>query len=595
MEKYRHRGRPAAARPVQTKPSFVPESPKGKGFPLDQFEQYIDETILKRGLGYFKKGQVLEVEESSPGAYEGLVQGTETYTVNLSIQHGSVTECRCDCPYDLGPVCKHAAAVIFHLQREALGMESPEPQPGRKATKPPVKRLTKAEQVEETLQRISHEDLKDFVRKQAEGDRGLRNVFLATFIPPDTRESKARYAKQLRAIVGQLADRDGYIDHPQARQVGEAADRFLDLATRNLNEGQYRNALFIATAVLEEMIRAQDHADDSTSDIEEVKHAAFMTLSHLAEQSLPDPVRTSLLDYCIKAHDKRLFQDNDMDLDMLSVAAMLIRTDEEETRLAQALDKPYRQASRHTQAQLIHFSMVLHRRGDEAADAFLLENIGNDGLRAEAIRRFMNRQDYDQAIALAKQALEKSPRGKFDAPGRWHEWLLKIALERQDKAAIIEYTRLFYLDSYWHEEEKYDLLKRTVEPELWPAFVEDLITDAKRLRAHGFAEKLAGIHVAEAQWDRLMAVVRTFPDLERLAEYAPHLMPKYQDELVGFFIKAILEHLQYHTSRKDYQYVCKYMRKLRKMGAGDEVDALVDRLRQQYKSRPALMEELDKV
>lgn len=26
--------------------------------PLDQFEQYIDETILKRGLDYFKSGAV---------------------------------------------------------------------------------------------------------------------------------------------------------------------------------------------------------------------------------------------------------------------------------------------------------------------------------------------------------------------------------------------------------------------------------------------------------------------------------------------------------------------------------------------------------
>jgi len=33
--------------------------------PLEQFEQYIDETILKRGLSYFKKGRVSQVEEIS--------------------------------------------------------------------------------------------------------------------------------------------------------------------------------------------------------------------------------------------------------------------------------------------------------------------------------------------------------------------------------------------------------------------------------------------------------------------------------------------------------------------------------------------------
>ena len=35
--------------------------------PLNQFEQIIDETILKRGLDYFRKGLVEEPEELSPG------------------------------------------------------------------------------------------------------------------------------------------------------------------------------------------------------------------------------------------------------------------------------------------------------------------------------------------------------------------------------------------------------------------------------------------------------------------------------------------------------------------------------------------------
>ena len=37
--------------------------------PLDQFEGYIDETILKRGLSYFKNGKVNEPEEIRKGVY----------------------------------------------------------------------------------------------------------------------------------------------------------------------------------------------------------------------------------------------------------------------------------------------------------------------------------------------------------------------------------------------------------------------------------------------------------------------------------------------------------------------------------------------
>jgi uncharacterized Zn finger protein len=81
--------------------------------PLNSFEQYIDETILKRGFQYFKKGLVNEPEELMPGEYEAIVEGTEPYTVTLTNKNDVVTEYVCSCPYEMGPVCKHVAAVFF--------------------------------------------------------------------------------------------------------------------------------------------------------------------------------------------------------------------------------------------------------------------------------------------------------------------------------------------------------------------------------------------------------------------------------------------------------------------------------------------------
>ncbi len=91
--------------------------------PLRHFEDFIDETILRRGLSYFKKGQVHEPEEIRTGEYEAIVEGTEDYTVRLTIKNGAITEHVCNCPYDMGPVCKHVVAVIFYLQQDELELE----------------------------------------------------------------------------------------------------------------------------------------------------------------------------------------------------------------------------------------------------------------------------------------------------------------------------------------------------------------------------------------------------------------------------------------------------------------------------------------
>ena len=90
--------------------------------PINEFEQHIDEDILKRGLQYFKKGYVTQVDELSGGEYEAVVEGSETYIVNLTLQHGVITQQDCTCPYDWGPVCKHEVAVMFYLQQEELGL-----------------------------------------------------------------------------------------------------------------------------------------------------------------------------------------------------------------------------------------------------------------------------------------------------------------------------------------------------------------------------------------------------------------------------------------------------------------------------------------
>ena len=84
--------------------------------PLDQFEQIIDETILKRGLNYFRQGLVEEPEELSHGCFEAIVQGSEPYRVTVTVQDRKVTDYSCTCPYDMGPVCKHIVALLFALQ-----------------------------------------------------------------------------------------------------------------------------------------------------------------------------------------------------------------------------------------------------------------------------------------------------------------------------------------------------------------------------------------------------------------------------------------------------------------------------------------------
>src|ERR1035437_7307077 len=88
--------------------------------PINEFEQHVNEVILKRGIQYFKNGNVGQVDELIGGEYEAEVNGSETYIVNVTLKEGIITELKCTCPYDLGSVCKHEVAVMYYLQQEQL-------------------------------------------------------------------------------------------------------------------------------------------------------------------------------------------------------------------------------------------------------------------------------------------------------------------------------------------------------------------------------------------------------------------------------------------------------------------------------------------
>jgi uncharacterized Zn finger protein len=60
---------------------------------------------------YYKKGYVTAFDEISYNEYEAIVEGSETYAVRMTIKDDIVTESVCDCPYDMGPVCKHEVAA----------------------------------------------------------------------------------------------------------------------------------------------------------------------------------------------------------------------------------------------------------------------------------------------------------------------------------------------------------------------------------------------------------------------------------------------------------------------------------------------------
>ena len=567
--------------------------------PLRHFEEYIDEPILKRGLSYFKKGFVHEPAEIRPGDYEAVVEGSEEYTVKLSIRNGVITEHSCDCPYDMGAVCKHVAAVIFYLEQEKLGLTQSTKKGSSKKAKAssskPSKRKTIAQQVDNLLDKVTHDELTLFVREHAAKNAQFRDLLLASFAQYNPDESKALYAKQIKALIKVARGKYGLIDSSGAKYISKEISSMLSLAERYLSQGNHKSAFFICTAIMDELISALLCADDREGVLGNTIYAAYNTLSAIASEEPSKAVREQILKYCFTSFDKRTFAGWDWHIGLLQLAACILDTEGEVEEIFKRINSiPESDEYEIKEVQKIKYCILLEKKGTEVAQKYLEQNLDNPSFRAQAIQDALDQKDYEKATALANDGIEQDS----GYPGLiidWYDWLLKIAESQNDTERIILYARDLLLESLNPKQDYYQILKKTVPPEEWADFVETIVQETLERKPYYGVDFAASVFVREEWWSRLLELVKKECNLDQLAKYEKPLAQHFPSELADLYAERIIEYVEDRVGRDYYRTACRYIRRMIKLGARDKADEVISQLRQTHYRKKALMEELDNV
>jgi hypothetical protein len=567
--------------------------------PLDQFEQIIDETILKRGLNYFRRGLVEEPEELSHGYFEAIVQGSEPYRVTVTVQDRKVTNYSCTCPYDMGPVCKHVAALLFALQEESLGIQKKlrkKTSSLLSAKKGSMKgRKTVREQVEEILTRLSPELQADFIREQCLRDPSFRRLFIAQFTRHLEGESKAIYAQQIKAILQTAKGRGGFIEWNKTAAVGKAVFDLLVNSRKHLELRNYQTALLIACAVLEEMVKALQFADDSDGDIGGNIEEALEILRLAASEKLPEENRKWLFDYAVTVVKKRLFEGWDWDLDMMFLAAEVMQGEKEASILLKLIESvPFSEYEEDRVQEIVSTIFTKSGRKKEAEE-FEASHMKNPTFREKAIRRAMDKSDLSKAENIAQEGIRQDKKDKPGLADNWVDWLLNIALERKDPKTVIAHARYLFAQPNRDHKYYYKILKSNVDASGWSSFTEDLIKQFSDRGKWSDSHLLAWICIEEERWKTLLEVCSRHFTLHGITEYEKYLADRYPEELAAIYKRGILELLERNTGRNHYQEAARFIRRMKKLGAAPQAEGLIKQLQEKYPLRRALMEELERI
>jgi len=554
--------------------------------PLNEFEHVIDDSILKRGLSYFNNGAIVDFIELADGEYEASILGTEAYTINIVVRKNIVVEHVCNCPYDLGPVCKHIVAAIFHLQKDELEFQQ------TKSKKKKTKSVS--QQVKELLQQISTKELITFIQEQAKKDKIFRNNLLATFGHLSQNQSKEFYQKQIRTILKTAAGRAGWISWSNMNDVFDSTMPLLQNAEKYLAANKFENVYFISTALIEEMTKAIEYVDDSNGEIGYFIESAIELLFKISKQNIPNNLKQEFFDYCIYNFDKEIFLGWDWHLELLYFATNLAENEKEADIIIKRLNQ-VKDEYELERAQNFKLILIKKFKGKNEAEEFIKKHISNPSIREIEIKKAIKNKDFEKAILLSKDGIKCDEKEKPGLVKTWYKYLLKIAQIQKDKSNIIKYAKFLFIDNFNPQQDYYQILKDNVDSDKWQPFIEELIKEISNIQSWKSHDLIQKIYINEERWDKLLLLLKQNPHLGNIEDHEKYLVNDYTPEFIEIYKNAIIHFVENNMGRKNYQYACRYLRRMKKLGAKEKVEEIIELFRYQFPKRIALMDELNKV
>jgi uncharacterized Zn finger protein len=560
---------------------------------LKHFESEIDEVIVDRGLSYWENGNVLELEQIGDGEFEAIVSGSEDYQVNIKLIGDKVQDFNCDCPYDMGPVCKHVVAVLYALKEGKLnGAEKSKiklKSKGKIAEKQSLKK-----QFEDTLTRLGKDELVEWMRVWAEKDELFRNYFLARFAGNAGKIDIEKYARILTKKSKSARRSYGIDDFEDPVEYVSEAAQMLSHAENSFSTTGASEIISICFAVIKVVAPALTYSDDSDGEISDTVEQAMELIARTSEEKeLSESIKKELFELCLRYSDTEGMDINCWDLDILGIAGSIISGQKEKERLFLILDRKDNADSWHyinEQTAQIRFEVIERLDGKEAAVKYAESMIHLPRIRKQFVEQYIRGKNYSKAKELCEQGiiLDQKHAGIVND---WQEYLLTIAEKEKNIPEILRLATLLFLEKF-NSKEFYPIIKKYTPVGEWKKKVEFLIQELNKEQAD---EYITWIYTEEGMLDRLLAFVKENPHPFNIEKFEPNLKSMYPEELKDLYEKAVRNCASHASDRRAYKECCRLLRRMKKLGDKKRVDALIHEFVTTYKKRPAFLDELKRV
>lgn len=546
---------------------------------LSNFQEKIDQKILQRGYNYYMEDRVIKSHKQDEYTYNFIVQGSGDYGVIVMIgETGVIAYSTCDCPYDLGPVCKHQAAVYFKLME--LGFEKE------------IHEAKKEPSLLEILNDLSKEELMEIITELTKHEPTIREKLVFKYTKANETDVLNRCKKLLSSIVKEHKGREGYISRRNAYEFVMDFDELLE-EIRETEDAS--TAIAIGLLVLDEGIKALQYADDSDGDIGSLIDETIGLIGERAKDCNPLDVelRTDIFNKLLKHVDNRIFYGwTNLKMDLLDICVVFADVAALRKKLRSKLEKLIKESkddlsSFHKESLLqILWNLIKKYDSEEEKTSFIQGNIQYKFFRQLLISQHKEKKNYEQVIDLAL----KGERQDQKLPGLVKGWkkeryaaYKELSLKENQKKLAKE---LLLSGDFEYYRELKDLVKDDT-------FYSSLIRELRASKGWLVREVYLRVILEENDLEELLNHVKENPSY--LETYSDNLVEKYPKEVIEMYQNYIQSRAKSASDRKQYKDVCKIIKKYKKYAGKEKQAELIQQLTEQYAKRPAFKDELGKL
>ena len=575
---------------------------------LDNFESCVPYRILVRGEEYYETGAVSELEEDSPGEWTATVEGTESYSVEISMDGKEIESWYCDCPYD-GEICKHVVATL-------LAIRDNEKKVNRSAFSKMKVEVEEAVVIDETvdiqqlLSFVNPQELSQFIYEYASMHPEFKTVLLNRFMAKElSATSKEKdYRVEIQKVFNdsysnkksRYHNRYDDFDHDW-ETVFNRMDTFLEKADFFLNVGNIDTAIDIALQTLRSI--GENYEDellynDDLYPSDYCKQAGDLLIKVIEHPKTTQKQKTAILQELGQLAKLSTYRDYDLyDIDELLMQINLsIQPAENALELIDKLLEERKDTYDLYQIVLRKVNLLTELHEEQKAADTIRQYLYLTEIREMEVDKLIASCQYDEAIRLLNEGIEIAE--KEEHIGTIDEWLktkLRIYEMTHQTSEVINTCRLLFVSGR-DQLEYYSKLKTLVPKEEWKSFLDTMMKETQFSEYFSFGQNdEAEIYVKEKDYERLFKLLSSirYNQLEALMKYSYHLKDTHSEQLIAIYTSLLNDYAEQNVGRTHYELIAQALLCAKKLNGGQAaVKRLVAEFRVKYKRRSAMMEVL---